>query len=239
MKITFLGTSHGVPEADRYCSCTLVSTGGRNYLIDAGGPVMDMLIRRGIAPEDISAIFVTHMHGDHINGLPAFTDLISWYFKTADPVIHLPDFRGVDALKLWNAAVLGGETRDIKYKVYEEGLIYDDGNMRVIAVRTQHSSLSYSFILETEGKRVVFTGDLAGPDKDFPGVCFEQDCDAIICEAAHFSMTKAAPVFEKCRTNYIYINHISPRQAPSIAELKAANPPYSLIPVYDGFETEI
>lgn len=239
MKITFLGTSHGVPEADRFCSCTLVNTGNRSYLIDAGGPVMDMLIRRGIAPEVITAIFVTHMHGDHINGLPAFTDLISWYFKKADPVIHLPDQCGVDALKLWNSTVLGGETRDIKYKVYQEGLIYDDGNIRVLAVRTQHALLSYSFVIEAEGKRVVFTGDLAGPEKDFPAVCFEQDCDAVICEAAHFPMTKAAPVFEKCRTNHIYINHISPRQAPSIAELKAANPPYNLIPVYDGFEITI
>ena len=128
MKITFLGTSHGVPEADRYCSCTLISAGGQKYLVDAGGPVMDMLIRSGIDPADISAVFVTHMHGDHTNGLPAFTDLISWYFKTAVPSIYLPDPRGIDALRLWNTVIHGRSPADY---AYEEGIIFNDGTLRV------------------------------------------------------------------------------------------------------------
>lgn len=239
MKITFLGTSHGVPEADRYCSCTLISAGGSNYLIDAGGPVMDMLIRKGLSPVNIAAIFVTHMHGDHTNGLPAFTDLISWYFKTAVPEIYLPDQRGVDALRLWNTVVHGREPRLLSYKVFEEGIIYNDGNLRVSAVRTQHMHLSYAFVLETEDKRVVFTGDLAGPEKDFPTICFEKECNAIVCEAAHFPTTKAAPVFEKCLTKRIFINHIAPIHAAGIEQMQSTNLPYELTAVYDGFEVEI
>ncbi len=239
MKITFFGTSHGVPEADRFCSCTLVETGNKKYLIDAGGPVTDMLIRRGIAPSEVTAIFVTHSHGDHVNGLPAFTDLISWYFKTADPVIHLPEQNLVEALRYWDNTVLAGHTKAIRYKVYDDGEIYDDGCLRVFAARSQHSAFSYSFILEAEGKRVVFTGDLAGPDKDFPRICFEKNCDAVVCEAAHFPMSKAAPVFEKLLCRNIFINHISPRQAPSILELQASDPPYRLTAVYDGFEMTV
>ncbi len=239
MKLTFLGTSHGVPEADRYCSCTLVETGGRKYLVDAGGPVMDLLIRRGVDPADIAAIFVTHMHGDHTNGLPAFTDLISWYFKAAVPSIYLPDPRGIDALRLWNTVVHGREPRLLNYIAYEEGIIYNDGTLRVSAIKTQHTGLSYAFLLETGECRVVFTGDLAGPDKDFPAVCFELDCDAIICEAAHFTVEAAAPTFEKCRTKRIYLNHIAPRRTEGIKALTDSNPPYELIVVNDGYEVEI
>jgi ribonuclease BN (tRNA processing enzyme) len=239
MKITFLGTSHGVPEADRYCSSTLISVGSSNYLIDAGGPVMDMLIRKGLNPVDITAIFVTHMHGDHTNGLPAFTDLISWYFKTAVPEIYLPDQRGVDALRLWNTVVHGREPRLLSYKVFEEGIIYNDGTLRVSAVKTQHTQLSYAFVLETEEKRVVFTGDLAGPDKDFPAVCFEKECTAIVCEAAHFPISKAVPVFNKCLAKRIFINHYVRNNIAGIEGLKTANPSYELTVVYDGFETEI
>ena len=36
MKITFLDTCHGVPAADRYCSCTMLEAGGSLYFIDAG-----------------------------------------------------------------------------------------------------------------------------------------------------------------------------------------------------------
>ena len=39
MKITFLGTSHGVPAADRYCSCTMLEVNGAHYFIDAGAPL--------------------------------------------------------------------------------------------------------------------------------------------------------------------------------------------------------
>ncbi|HOA84990.1 MAG TPA: hypothetical protein PKN17_03085, partial [Bacillota bacterium] len=107
------------------------------------------------------------------------------------------------------------------------------------AIKTQHTGLSYAFLLETVECRVVFTGDLAGPDKDFPAVCFELDCDAIICEAAHFTVEAAAPTFEKCRTKRIYLNHIAPRRTEGIKALTDSNPPYELIVVNDGYEAEI
>lgn len=239
MHITFLGTSHGVPEADRYCSCTLVTVGESRYLIDAGGPVMDMLLRRGVQPSEIGAIFVTHMHGDHTNGLPAFTDLISWYFKSAVPYIYLPDQRGVDALRIWNTAIHGRETRILNYKVFEEGIIYSDGIIRVTAIKTRHTRLSYAFLLEADDKSVLFTGDLSATLEDFPEYCFSNEVSAIICESAHFPVTCAANIFSRCRTENIIINHIAPRMEPAIGELIATNPPYKLTAAYDGMEIEI
>ena len=64
MKITLLGTSHGVPAADRYCSCTLIEAGHAAYLIDAGAPAIDLLLRRGVDLTAIRALFTTHLHGD-------------------------------------------------------------------------------------------------------------------------------------------------------------------------------
>ena len=98
MQITFLGASHGVPEANRRCSCTLIETNGRYYFIDMGVNAIDALRTRGIEVEDVKGIFITHMHGDHTNGLISFVDLISWYFKTADPEICLPNLEGVEAI---------------------------------------------------------------------------------------------------------------------------------------------
>ena len=78
MKITFLGTSHGVPLASRYCSSTLVECGDNAYLIDGGAPVADLLIRYGIPYEKLRGVFVTHMHSDHTFGL---LHLCSWLCK--------------------------------------------------------------------------------------------------------------------------------------------------------------
>ena len=51
MQITFLGASHGVPEANRRCSCTLIETNGRYYFIDMGVNAIDALRTRGIEVE--------------------------------------------------------------------------------------------------------------------------------------------------------------------------------------------
>ena len=61
MQITFLGASHGVPEANRRCSCTLIETNGRYYFIDMGVNAIDALRTRGIEVEDIKGIFITHI----------------------------------------------------------------------------------------------------------------------------------------------------------------------------------
>ena len=38
MKITFVGTSHGVPAAYRFCSCYMIESSGSIYMVDAGAP---------------------------------------------------------------------------------------------------------------------------------------------------------------------------------------------------------
>jgi len=60
---------------------------GRYYFIDMGTPVIDHLVTAGIPIDAVKGVFITHMHGDHTNGLIHFVDLISWYFKTSDPTI--------------------------------------------------------------------------------------------------------------------------------------------------------
>ena len=70
MKITFLGTSHGVPSEERYCQSMLLEIGENAYLIDAGAPVMNILLRRHFDLNRLKAIFLTHMHGDQPTACP-------------------------------------------------------------------------------------------------------------------------------------------------------------------------
>ena len=181
MQITFLGASHGVPEANRRCSCTLIETNGRYYFIDMGVNAIDALRTRGIEVEDVKGIFITHMHGDHTNGLISFVDLISWYFKTADPEICLPNLEGVEAIRAWLKAN-HCEMRDLRFKKVTDGTIFDDGYLKVTAIPTQHCPDSHAFFVEAEGKAVLF--------KEFGGV------DAFpICIDAH----DAASVIAACK----------------------------------------
>ena len=99
MRITFFGSSHGVPEPNRKCSCAMVEAGGRKYLIDAGTDPVDELVKRGIGISEIRAVFITHLHGDHTDGLVHFLDLLSWYYKEASPAFYVPKTELKDVLR--------------------------------------------------------------------------------------------------------------------------------------------
>jgi ribonuclease Z len=98
MKITFLGTSHGVPAADRYCSSAMIEVNDSVYLIDAGAPAADLLIRRGVNLDTVKAVFTTHLHGDHVFGVIQMASLFNWFFKTADADFYLTEQAGIDAI---------------------------------------------------------------------------------------------------------------------------------------------
>ena len=145
MKVVFFGSSHGVPEPNRSCSCVLLEVLGKRYFIDMGMDPVPELIRRGMTPEDITAVFITHAHGDHTNGLVPFADLCSWHFKEADPLIFLPEMEIVSALKGWIKLTCGGLRESIRFAKVEEGKLYDDGTICVTAMHTNHKEHAFLF----------------------------------------------------------------------------------------------
>ena len=65
MRITFLGTSDGYPEKERYCSCTVVTVGGKHYVIDAGVSLVSAMLKNDLDPASAAGVFITHMHGEN------------------------------------------------------------------------------------------------------------------------------------------------------------------------------
>jgi len=234
MKIVFIGTSHGFPEADRRCSCTMLEVSGRYYFIDMGTMASEELIRRGISYNDIKAVFITHCHGDHTNGLTAFYDLCNWYYKEADPLIFMPKQEAITALENWEKANTQ-QLRGIRTAVTNEGLVFDDGYIKVTAIPTLHIEKSFAYIIEVQGKVILFSGDLKHPTIDFPKI--EKQIDLAVCEAAHFSPLDYINVFEKLNIKNITLNHIYSKHNKDIEELIKHK--YPISPSYDGLEIEI
>ena len=69
--IHFLGTGAGTPSLQRSSSATALTLGGNTYLFDAGEGVQRQVMQSPrVRPGRITKIFITHLHGDHIFGLP-------------------------------------------------------------------------------------------------------------------------------------------------------------------------
>lgn len=239
MRITFFGSSHGVPEPSRRCSSTLIEIGEKKYLVDLGTNAIELLVTRGVAVESINTIFVTHMHGDHSNGLIPFIDLCNWYYKKANPDICLPApmEKTVGAIESWLGAN-GCKMREFKFHEITNGFVWDDGTLKLTAFQTKHTSMSFAFLLEAEGKRVLMTGDLShkGPEDDFPTSVLEEPLDLAICESAHFPATKYLPIFKGCENlRALCITHYIPGNISSIAEV-ASDLDIPVITANDGKE---
>ena len=72
MHLTLLGTGDAFGSGGRYSTCLHLSADSHTILIDCGATSMHALQKAGIDRASISAILVTHFHGDHFGGLPFF-----------------------------------------------------------------------------------------------------------------------------------------------------------------------
>ena len=242
MKLTFLGSSHGVPAADRYCSSLMVEIGESTYLIDAGAPIIDCTLRHGKTPMDIKAIFTTHSHGDHINGLHHYIDLVDWYYKEAEIDVFMTN-EDVSKAMIHMLEVLRGapyHADRIRMHIAAPGEVWNDGTLRVTYIPTRHMEprASYAILLEAEGKRVLVTGDMSWKmmKHDFPTIVAEEELDLVICEMAHFGVPELTPYFETCKAKEMWITHVWPPE--KFEAIKTLNGKYAY-PVYTAHDNDV
>jgi ribonuclease Z len=246
MKITFIGTGHGVPAPERYCSSTMIEAGGSIYFIDAGAPIMDELLRMGKDINDVRALFVTHAHGDHTNGLISMANLVNWYYKQACIDFYVPEQTLIDAFDAWLCANHDGPIKDdrVRFHTYDASFVYDDENISLSVFPTRHlervDSPAYGFVVTDKqtGKRIVFSGDLSGQLslEDFPAIAMSENVDALVCEMAHFKPEHVAPYLEKCTAKAVYFNHVFPlSKYDAIRDMNGAYP----FPVYAPADRDV
>ncbi len=228
MKITFLGTSHGVPAADRFCSCAMLEVNGAVYFIDAGAPLIDLLLRRGVDLNAVRAIFTTHLHSDHTDGVLPLAGLFSWYFKTTSIDIYLTEPHGIEAFTdVLKTCISSLDEARGRFKLMTPDTVYEDENIRLTPFPTQHlagqNRPAYSYLVEAEGKKALFSGDLSQflSRGDFPSYALENDVDLMVCEMAHFGVEHVTPYLERCRAKTLLFNHVFPLR--KLAEINALN----------------
>ena len=86
VKITFLGTADQIPSADRNHSAILITYDGENILVDCGEGTQRQFRKAGLNPCKITKILITHIHGDHVFGLPGLLSTLNFsgYNKKLD-----------------------------------------------------------------------------------------------------------------------------------------------------------
>ena len=241
MKLTVAGAGHGVPECKRFCTSLFLQVGENTYIFDAGAPISALLERMEVPHNTVKGVFITHAHTDHMNGLPAFCSELMWWigYVDCDPLFHYPEQKCIDAVDHWINTLLGFKRRKgLKSTVYGEGLIFDDGCVKVSALRNKHSEVSYSFKVEAEGKILFLSGDLGYGFHDYPLLLGDTEYDLVVCEGAHHDPGTANEIIAQTKTKRMIINHINPEREPFLRKLET-DAPFPCVLAEDGYEIEI
>jgi len=148
LRIVFLGTAASVPTNDRSLPSIVVQREGDIIMFDCGEGTQRQMIKAKIGLNRNMVIFITHMHGDHVLGLPGVIQTMSLFGRDKPLKIYGPpgirDFleSTFRTVKFW----LGFPVE--VFEVEREGLVYESRDYEVQAAWAEHSvqSLAYAFI---------------------------------------------------------------------------------------------
>ncbi|HBP97455.1 ribonuclease Z [Leuconostoc lactis] len=152
MQLEFLGTGSGQPSKFRnVTSIALRLLDERNavWLFDVGEATQHQILKTTLRPRKVEKIFISHLHGDHIFGLPGF--LSSRSFQGADKHEPLTIYGPKGIKDFVQTALRVSETRlsyPLVYVELTEGVIFDDKTFRVIAAKMRHRIDTWGFRVE-------------------------------------------------------------------------------------------
>jgi len=90
MKVIPLGTSSGKPTIKRNVSALAVAREAEWLLFDCGEGAQTQITRAGLSPNRLVAVFITHLHGDHFNGLPGLLSTMGLDRRTRELTLAGP-----------------------------------------------------------------------------------------------------------------------------------------------------
>lgn len=215
MKIIFLGTCSGTePMPGRKHESVAIETNDRIYMFDAGEGCSYTAHLLGLDMNKLCKIVISHTHIDHVGGLANLLWigkklLIRAYIGKPRPPrkpmdLYLPNMETWEGIKLLMKSTEAGlVNEELFYQSYpvtahqvHAGVVFDDGVMKVTAVPNTHvknwvggESFSYSYLIECEGKRLVYSGDVGNYEELDPLV--GEGCDGLILETGHFGVDEA------------------------------------------------
>lgn len=160
MELIFLGTGAGMPSSRRNVSAiALRFTDRKNafWLFDCGEGTQHQIMRTSLKLSKLEKVFITHLHGDHLYGLPGL--LTSRSNQGASIPLEIYGPPGIRAY-LDTVFRLSGAHLGFPWKVIEIGrgaegeetILFEDATHRVAAAKLEHRLDSYGFRVEEKDR---------------------------------------------------------------------------------------
>ena len=161
-QVNILGCGSATPSARHQPSCQVIDFRDKLFMIDCGEGAQSAFRRMGLKFSRLGHIFISHLHGDHVFGLPGLLSTMSLHGVQGTVTIHL--FReGAELLKSWMDYFNRQSTFQIVYDIIEPGerrVIYEDSGLTVETFPLYHRIACTGFIFREKPKMRHLRGDM-------------------------------------------------------------------------------
>jgi ribonuclease Z len=178
MELYFLGTGAGLPSKERNVTSIaflLLQERGTFWMIDCGEGTQHQMLASPLKPAKLEKIFITHLHGDHVYGLPGILSSRSFQSATSPVTIY-----GPSGISQMIQSVLETSYTHLPYPLtvseIEEGIVFEDETFLVSCRKLEHGVPSYGYRFE---------------EKPRPGKLLRHKLDSL--------RIPAGPVFQKLK----------------------------------------
>ncbi|MGD0695975.1 MAG: MBL fold metallo-hydrolase [Terriglobia bacterium] len=245
-KVTLLGTGSPDLLMNRFGPGTLIEAGNQKLVFDAGRGGALRIQQLGIPWNDVTTLFLTHLHSDHIVGLPDLF-LTGWLLGRQVPL----RVWGPAGTKAMMGHLIEAFQFDIRMRQQDDlrpaqgaiakdiapGVVYENAGVKVTAFEVDHGPVrpAFGYRIDYGGRSVVLSGDTRFSENL---IRFAQGADVLVHEVC-LADPKVLAGSEHER--HVMAHHISPQQAGEVfARVKPRLAVYSHVVILgNGTDDEI
>jgi ribonuclease Z len=227
IRVTLLGTGVPTPVMERFGPSTLVEAGGETLLFDVGRGALLRLAQLKTPLNKLRSIFLTHLHSDHIVGLPDVW-LTGWLMGRPEVPLRVYGPRGTRSMMEHLDAAF---QFDIRIRLYDDrtppegvvvlteditgGMVYEHNGVKVTAFEVDHYPIqpSFGYRIDYAGRSVVLSGDTRFTENL---IKYAQGVDVLVHEVIAADMMRAGSSKNTEITERVIAHHTTPEQAGEI-----------------------
>ncbi|MGC9364198.1 MAG: MBL fold metallo-hydrolase [Fidelibacterota bacterium] len=248
MKLTILGSGYFIPMKQRNNSGYFLQIAAENLLLDTGSGILRQLIKTGYSVWDVSKIFYSHLHIDHLADLLPIL-FVRKYSQPEQKNVELSIYAHQDLHKiitgyeeLFGKWILN-ENHPYRFQSLRPGqFTFEHFILKVYQAVHTEQSLMYRFE-DAKGKSLLYTGDTELSDVLFEAAA---GVDLLLTEFSgvdedpkpgHLSPAKISLLLERCRPKRTILSHFTPETEQTAVIGQIAIPPDCIVETAEDFKT--